>query len=126
MVRCGVANIVNKKNGKKYTIRFTDLDKRIKDYLINLERGNFHNKQLQNDYDKYGNYNFEVETVFEGCKESEINERGKSEIQNNGDKSYNIVKEDVQFDGGNLDAKFGKSKSDTKIDFRKVFNILDD
>lgn len=118
--RIGVANIVNKKTGDKYTIRSTNLDRRINDYFIKLEKGKHHNVYLQRDYDKYGRHGFKPEIVASDCKtQAEINRLGKLEIEKNGIKSYNIREDDVTFEGG--DSEFPTSFGN---DFTDLFEYL--
>lgn len=80
--RQGVANIVNKKTGQKYTLKSTNLDNLIKNYFESLENGTHSNELLQNDFNKYGRDNFEVEIIVDNCSsEDEINRIGNKEIR---------------------------------------------
>ena len=100
--RQGVANIVNKKTGQKYTLKSTNLDNLIKNYFESLENGTHSNDLLQSDFNKYGRDNFEVEIIVDNCSsEDEINRIGNKEIRKNASKSYNKRKSNESFSGGN-------------------------
>lgn len=102
--RWGVANIVNKRTGDKFTIKSTDLDKRVKDYFESLEDGVHFNKYLQHDFNRYGMENFEVEIIADDCtSKNELNRIGNLEIRKNGLKSYNQRTANESFTGGNSD-----------------------
>ncbi|WP_405287041.1 double zinc ribbon domain-containing protein [Methanobrevibacter sp.] len=118
--KSGVANIVNKKTGDKYTIRSTNLERRIKDYFIKLEKGKHHNVYLQRDYNRYGRQGFKPEIVVSDCRtQSEINRLGKLEIEKNGIKSYNIREDDVTFEGGDLEFP-----TNSENDYSDLFKYL--
>ena len=87
--KIGVANIVNTENMMKYTIQSTDIDKELKENMEKLENNTHKNKQLQEDYNKYGLQSFTTETVTI-CKTKAQSELvKKDEIIFNANKSYN-------------------------------------
>ena len=125
--RMGVANIVNKKTGFKYTFRSTDLDNIFRKYILDLAVGKHHNKYLQNDYNNYGKNSFDLEIIKDNCKsQSELNRIGKLEITKNGDKSYNIIEGDVTFDGGGPTSQSPKPKDKSETDLTSIIDWIDD
>ncbi|ADC47661.1 hypothetical protein mru_1811 [Methanobrevibacter ruminantium M1] len=91
----GVVNIVNTENMMKYTIQSTDIDKEVKENMEKLENNTHENKQLQEDYNKYGPESFTTETV-NICKNEELSKITKEdEIIFNANKSYNNRKKDI-------------------------------
>ena len=87
--RIGVANIINTENMMKYTIQSTDIDKELKENMEKLENNQHENKQLQEDYNKYGIQSFTTETVTI-CKNEQQSQMVKEdEIIFNANKSYN-------------------------------------
>ena len=94
--RIGVANIVNTENMMKYTIQSTDIDKELKENMEKLENNTHENKQLQEDYNKYGLESFTTETVTI-CENKEQSQMVKEdEIIFNANKSYNNNRKDEE------------------------------
>ena len=98
----GVANIVNTENRMKYTIQSTDIDKELKENMEKLQNNTHENKQLQEDYNKYGPSSFTTETVTICKNKAQSQIVKEDEIIFNANKSYNYnrkeeVKEEQQY-----------------------------
>ena len=91
--RVGDANIINTENKMKYTIQSKNIGIEIKKNMRQLENNTHKNKQLQEDYNKYGPQSFTTETVTL-CKNKEQSKMVKEdEIKFNANKSYNNYSE---------------------------------
>ena len=123
--RQGVANIVNKKTGQKYTLKSTNLDNLIKNYFESLENGTHSNELLQRDFNKYGMDNFEVEIIADNCSsKDEINRIGNKEIRKNASKSYNKRKANESFSGGSEYApNFGETHEELMEYLSQYINL---
>ena len=89
--RIGVANIVNTENMMKYTIQSEDIDKELKENMEKLENNTHENKQLQEDYNKYGSTSFTTETVTLCKNKTQTQMVKEDEIIFNANKSYNYI-----------------------------------
>ena len=90
--KIGVANIINTENMMKYTIQSTDIDKEIKENMESLENNNHNNKQLQEDFNKYGSSSFKTEIVTICQNEAQSKLVKQDEITFNAKKTYNTNK----------------------------------
>jgi predicted GIY-YIG superfamily endonuclease len=70
----GIYEIVCSANNKKYIGSTTNLEYRWKQHLANLCRKTHHNKDLQKDFNRYGERQFSVRLVEE-CNQSDMGKR---------------------------------------------------
>lgn len=86
------------KNNKIYIGQSIVVKKRIENHFRDLRKNRHYNKGLQEDYNKYGEKNFNIE-ILEECKKSELNEKEKYYIHLlkslDKDIGYNINKGDI-------------------------------
>ena len=94
--KIGVANIVNTENMMKYTIQSTDIDKELKENMEKLENNTHENKQLQEDYNKYGSQSFTTETVTTCINKEQSQIVKEDEIIFNASKSYNYNRKEEE------------------------------
>ncbi len=87
--KIGVANIINTENMMKYTVQSTDIDNEIKENMESLKNNNHINKQLQEDFNKYGLSSFKTEIVTKCQNEKQSQLVKQDEITFNAKKSYN-------------------------------------
>ena len=92
----GVVNIVNTENMMKYTIQSTDIDKELKENMEKLENNTHENKQLQEDYNKYGSQSFTTETVTTCINKEQSQIVKEDEIIFNASKSYNYNRKEEE------------------------------
>jgi hypothetical protein len=76
---CGIYQIRNLANGKRYIGKSTDLAQRVIRHRYLLNSGNHHNIHLQRSYDKHGGANFIFEVV-EYCLEDELPQKEQNWI----------------------------------------------
>ena len=95
---CGIYEIINKVNKKRYIGQSVDVYKRWHGHKNKLNSNSHRNSYLQHAWNKYGEDNFEFNLILE-CSESELDDMEKYYISlhNTCDRScgYNID------DGGN-------------------------
>lgn len=71
MSQSGIYQIINHANGKYYIGQSRDLIRRREDHFRKLAQGKFEGKDLQQDYNKYGDDSFEFLVVLY-CRPSEL------------------------------------------------------
>lgn len=74
---CGVYQIVNKVNGKRYVGSSVDVDKRWQAHRRELRKGSHHAQHLQHSWNKYGEGAFNIEVITECDPEMLIQEEQK-------------------------------------------------
>ena len=72
--KCGIYEIFNMENGKRYVGSSIDIYNRIHEHVFNLKNGKSHNQHLQNSWNKYGESSF-IYSVLEYCNPSSRFER---------------------------------------------------
>ena len=72
MKKCGIYQIINIVNGKRYVGSAVDIEKRFKDHLFLLNKNNHHSRYFQNAWNKYGNSAFVFVVLEETRKEKEV------------------------------------------------------
>lgn len=85
---CGVYEIVNKVNGKRYVGSSVNIESRWANHRSQLKHGKHHSPALQRSWDKYGVDVFEWNVLIE-CQECDVISIEQSEIENKSE--YNIV-----------------------------------
>lgn len=90
MKKCGIGAFINKNNKKAYYFNSKNVYKRLYDYKKQLNRGDFTNKALQEDWSQLGSDGFEWKVV-EYCPCNELNKRKNRYLKLN-PKNYNEVK----------------------------------
>lgn len=65
ILKQGIYRLYNKKNGISYIGRSMDVEKRMKNHLRNLNKNTHINTKLQNDWNTYGENNFDFEVIEE-------------------------------------------------------------
>lgn len=115
----GVVNIINTENLMKYTIQSTDIDREIRENMEKLENNTHENKQLQEDYNKYGSSSFTTETVTI-CKNEQQSQMVKEdEIIFNATKSYNYNKKE-KAEEDKLDDKKPKPTTEESVEEENI------
>jgi group I intron endonuclease len=71
---CGVYEIINTINNKKYIGQSIDIYRRWKDHQCKLQTNSHNNEYLQRAWNKYGEENFEFK-ICEVCSEDKLDER---------------------------------------------------
>lgn len=74
---CGIYEIVNKVNGKRYVGSSVDIEARWRAHLRELRRGSHHAGHLQNSWNKYGEDNFGIYVILECERDALIGEEQK-------------------------------------------------
>lgn len=85
---CGVYEIVNTVNGKRYVGSSVNIEGRWANHRSQLNHGKHHSPALQRAWDKYGGNMFEWNVIIE-CKERDVLGLEQSEIDNKSE--YNIA-----------------------------------
>lgn len=62
MNKCGIGAIINNTNNKRFIFKSKDVDKRIENYILQLDKGCHYNFELQKDWNEIGSENFSFET----------------------------------------------------------------
>lgn len=81
---CGIYEIVNKVNGKRYVGSSVDVWRRSSGHKHRLRNGNASNKKLQNSWNKYGEDSFTF-NVIEECPQDSLIEREQHHIDQGAD-----------------------------------------
>lgn len=76
---CGVYEIVNTVNGKRYVGSSKNIEKREKEHFNDLRRGKHHAIALQRAWDKYGEESFTFR-IIEECLVSDLIDREQSQL----------------------------------------------
>jgi group I intron endonuclease len=71
---CGIYQIRNLVNNKKYIGQSVDILDRNRHEINQFRKNTFHNQHLQNSFNKYGEENFEFTILVDNCKESELDD----------------------------------------------------
>lgn len=79
IMTCGVYEIVNTVNGKRYVGSSKNIEKREKEHFNDLRRGRHHAIALQRAWNKYGENNFYF-SVIEECADVELIEREQAHL----------------------------------------------
>lgn len=87
-VICGIYEIVNKTNGKKYIGQSVNIKKRWNRHRTELNNNEHCNSHLQNAWNKYGEENF-VFNILSECVENQLNELEQMYIKEH--KSYDPI-----------------------------------
>ena len=90
----GIYMIKNNINNKVYIGQSSDIKKRWKKHIEDLNNKNHHNYHLQGAWDKYGSSNFEF-VILEICDKSELDKKEEFYI-----KKYNSLKNGYNLDNG--------------------------
>lgn len=92
----GTYQIKNIINGKRYIGKSTNIKNRWQQHRSDLRAGRHHNKQLQNEWNTYGEDNFLMELLFECSDNDTLNEKEKYYIEKfnttNSEYGYNLTK----------------------------------
>lgn len=78
---CGIYQIVNTVNGKRYVGSSVDIDKRWREHIRLLKASKHHSRHLQSAWNKYGEDSFEFD-VIEECEPHHLVDREQSHIDN--------------------------------------------
>lgn len=73
---CGIYEILNTVNGKKYIGQSINIHKRYKGHISKLNQNTHHNQYLQNSWNKYGKENFTF-NIIEQCDIDDLDELEK-------------------------------------------------
>lgn len=76
---CGIYEIVNRVNGKRYVGQSLNIEKRWSYHRQDLTRGNHHSAYLQRSWDKYGEASF-LFIIINECEPEEMNDLEQHEI----------------------------------------------
>ena len=90
----GIYMIKNNINNKVYIGQSSDIKKRWKKHIEDLNNKNHHNYHLQSAWDKYGSSNFEF-IILEICDKSELDKKEEFYIE-----KYNSLKNGYNLDSG--------------------------
>ena len=71
---CGIYEIINVVNKKRYIGKSVDIDARWCHHIRSLNNNKHHNRHLQKAWNKYGEHNFQF-SVIEVCEEFELNQK---------------------------------------------------
>lgn len=93
MTICGIYQIKNTINNKKYIGQSKNIKKRWKEHQTLLKRNQHHNNHLQNAWNKYGENYFSF-SIVEQCIEKELNSKEQYwiEVKNTYEQGYNLDK----------------------------------
>ena len=80
---CGIYQIVNTLNGKRYVGSSVDIEKRWQKHQQDLRKGSHHAQHLQHSWNKSGGDKFIIRVIFE-CEREELIENEQAEL----DKGY--------------------------------------
>lgn len=86
---CGIYEIVNTVNGKRYVGQALNIEKRWSYHRQDLSRGDHHSRYLQRAWNKYGSDAFAFRVILE-CDMDDLNNYEQSEIDKKSE--YNVSK----------------------------------
>lgn len=114
----GIYQITNKINNKVYIGRSSDIDRRWKEHIRQLNKGIHNNQGLQSDWNTYGESNFTFEVV-KLCNEKDLKYEELSQIFTSWDELYNVpsIKDNIVY----LVSNYLKSlNADFEIDHKSI------
>lgn len=99
----GVYKITNKLNDRVYIGSAKEFKERWKQHASSLEKGKYHNRFLQADYNKCGSeaFSFSILEIVEGDKLARTTAEQKyvNETYDHGDQCYNLHKDTISYQG---------------------------
>lgn len=113
---CGIYEIVNNANGKRYVGSSVDIEKRWRHHLWRLGRGDHHSPALQRAWNKYGGDKFIFNVILE-CHEDVIHQEEQVEIDYKSE--YNVSPVAGSSRGHRWTDEQKARHSQSKIDFYK-------